>query len=234
MEIQSTTDYTLFKTIKGNRLLKTKHVAGLTAAIIKNNLLPLFPITVNESMEVVDGQHRLQVAKDNNLTIYYIVKGGLGLADIQQINSSSKSWNQSDYLYSYISLGNQNYILAKQLLDKYKISITNFILINNNFKAFGYPVFKRGKMVIADPERVSEFLEKVQALRPYLSKQVFEDKHFFLGLNIVLEKTTIEDLIERLDSYGRPINAHARVIDYLRQFEEVVNWGKRGKIIRYF
>lgn len=70
--IQKTYDYSIFKTVGFNREKSSKHIAGIKEILQKENLLHLHPILVNPKMEVIDGQHRLEAAKELNLPVFYI------------------------------------------------------------------------------------------------------------------------------------------------------------------
>ena len=72
-----TTDYKKFKIIQGNRALREFHVEYLKKSIMKDNLLYLNPILVNSDYYVFDGQHRLKVAEDLNLPIFYTINANL-------------------------------------------------------------------------------------------------------------------------------------------------------------
>jgi len=71
-EIIKTNDYTIFKKLDLNRDLNKAHLRNLEKIILKNNYLELHPILCNEKMEVIDGQHRLEICKKNGIPIYYI------------------------------------------------------------------------------------------------------------------------------------------------------------------
>ena len=59
--IYVTRDYSMFKTVTGNREVDKGHVQKLKREIQKKDLdLPIF---INENDEVVDGQHTLQARK---------------------------------------------------------------------------------------------------------------------------------------------------------------------------
>ncbi|MEK6878376.1 MAG: ParB/Srx family N-terminal domain-containing protein, partial [Nanoarchaeota archaeon] len=73
MKIEKTTDYKMFKKLKGNRNIYKPHLNGLIQSIQEENLLQYNPITINSDMEIVDGQHRLEAAKILKLDIYYLV-----------------------------------------------------------------------------------------------------------------------------------------------------------------
>ena len=71
-QIQKTKDYSIFKHVAFNRERNKRHIQAIKTIISKENLLHLHPILVNEKMEVVDGQHRLEAAKDLGLEVFYI------------------------------------------------------------------------------------------------------------------------------------------------------------------
>lgn len=70
--IQKTNDYSIFKSVSFNREKNKRHIESIKKIIQKENLLHLHPILVNEKMEVVDGQHRLEAAKELGLDVFYI------------------------------------------------------------------------------------------------------------------------------------------------------------------
>ena len=57
--IQRTNKYDLFKRIESNREVNPAHLKKIEKSISEKNFLHLYPIIVNERMEIIDGQHRL-------------------------------------------------------------------------------------------------------------------------------------------------------------------------------
>lgn len=98
---QSTTKYEMFKDIASNREVDEKHVRKLMQAITKKNMLNLNPILVNDKMEVVDGQHRLEAAKRLGVQIFYLTDSSIQKADIAALNSNQKGWTMMDYINFY-------------------------------------------------------------------------------------------------------------------------------------
>ncbi|MEQ9286955.1 MAG: ParB N-terminal domain-containing protein [Cyclobacteriaceae bacterium] len=80
-----TNDYSSFKKIKGNRGIDPQHVNRLEHSFKKKHLKT--PILLNEKMEIVDGQHRVEAAKNLNLPVYYIIKENYGLDEARALNS---------------------------------------------------------------------------------------------------------------------------------------------------
>ena len=83
-KIYKTTDYSLFKYLKGNRAITELHVRRLVESIKEKDLQ--VPIIVDEKMNVVEGQHRLEAYKIVGRPILYIVKDNVTLEDLRKLN----------------------------------------------------------------------------------------------------------------------------------------------------
>ena len=110
-KIYKTTDYSVFKYLKGNRAVNELHVRRLVEAIKEKDLQ--VPIIVDEKMNVVEGQHRLEAYKIVGNPILYIMKSDVDLSDVRRLNSVSRKWNLTEYLMSYVKLGNRDYELLE-------------------------------------------------------------------------------------------------------------------------
>jgi hypothetical protein len=128
--IQKTTNYDQFKFVNGNRTLNQGHLAKLTVSISKRNLLEYAPILVNEAMEVIDGQHRLEVAKQNKWPIYYLVVPRSGLDEIIELNTTLRNWKLKDFIDSMIVLGNKTMLYLRGFCDDYALSPSIGILLH--------------------------------------------------------------------------------------------------------
>lgn len=123
-KIIHTTEYGIFLRYKSNRDINKHHLAKLCKSIQRKNLLHLFPIVVNENMDVIDGQHRLEAAKTLSVPIYFVVDKEVSKADIAIVNNSRKQWSGRDYINFYASEGEEAYLCLKELLTSFpKLSI---------------------------------------------------------------------------------------------------------------
>jgi hypothetical protein len=166
--IYSTTDYDKFTTVRGNRIIKPLHLKKLKNAITNNNLLSASPIIVNERMEVVDGQHRLQVAKDLKLPVYYMIVPGLKLKDVQTINANSHQWSADAYALSYVELGNPNYIKYVQFRDKYKFFHAEACaILSHGSEKKPNQEFKDGLFVIKDYAMCEQIAQNILDFEPH-------------------------------------------------------------------
>ncbi len=129
MDIKSTTDYEIFKQLKGNRRINQSHLSHLIKSIDERNLLKVRPILVNERMEVIDGQHRLEAAKILKTEIYYYVVDNLDFLDTAKINSCQANWVLTDYIDMYCNQGYENYIKLKDFVKKHNADMALIIEI---------------------------------------------------------------------------------------------------------
>ena len=89
-KVYKTKEYSLFKYLKGNRAVNELHVRRLVEAIKEKDLQ--VPIIVDDKMNVVEGQHRLEAYKIVGLPICYIMKDNIGLEDVRKLNSVARKW----------------------------------------------------------------------------------------------------------------------------------------------
>lgn len=124
-------NYQLFSLLEGNRVIKEKHVMEIKASIEEHGYFPI-PITVNEKMEIIEGQHRFMALKELGLPIYYHIVPGLSVKECSVLNSMSKNWATIDYIEAYASRGNQNYVALLDLCQRYKSVGMNAIMNSIN------------------------------------------------------------------------------------------------------
>ena len=116
-----TKDLSIFKIIDGNRIPNLSHIRRISGSMKQNGVL-MNPIIVNKSFEVIDGQHRLAAAKDQNAGIYYIVAPNYTLKEVHTLNLNQKNWTNKDYMQGYARMGVKPYI-----------KLSEFYQINNDF-----------------------------------------------------------------------------------------------------
>ncbi|MFA9220280.1 MAG: ParB N-terminal domain-containing protein [Sediminibacterium sp.] len=114
--INETTKYDQFKLIDSNRPVQPKHVQQLKKAIQKKNLLHLNPIIVDAKKNVIDGQHRLQAARELKLPVYYMVDDVINEGDIADLNTNKSNWSVDNYIDYWAKKGNENYIKLRKFI----------------------------------------------------------------------------------------------------------------------
>ena len=120
-KVFETQDYSIFKTVKGNRNINQAHVAQLAMAMMSYGWEGS-PIQVNRKMQIIDGQHRLEAAKIANIAVPYYITKNANIDTAVRSNILMKNWTFSDYVNRYISEGNKNYEMLEELKNKYHAS----------------------------------------------------------------------------------------------------------------
>ena len=231
MEIKSTTDYGLFKSLKGNRSVNMKHVMKIITSMKKK--MHHSPIQVNEKMEVIDGQHRLAARKALGAPVEYYVSSGADLSTVQDLNTNTEDWRTDDYLNSYIQEGNKEYIIYKQFLDSYKFShkITMFLL--SGIYKYDADNFSSGAFKIKDIEKAADIASKLTKIGSYYDgfKRTTFCYAFVRCMNNPL--FDFDEFLHKLSYQRMKLYDCAKVEQYLELLEGIYNYKRsvKNKII---
>ena len=104
--IFTTTEYDLFKRLKGNRDVTNKRVAIIKESISSIGYVSN-PVIVNENYEVIDGQGRVRALMELGLPVEYRIITGLGIDDCRAMNLKPTGWSINDFVKSYAEYGNK-------------------------------------------------------------------------------------------------------------------------------
>lgn len=112
----TTSNLTQFKDSPEQRPVNPYHKARLMKAIEKKNLLPDFPILIDDQMRVIDGQHRLAVARELSIPIHFRMSSVTSFEDVGFANSNVKKWGMTDYLHYWCEKNVQPYLDLRDFL----------------------------------------------------------------------------------------------------------------------
>ena len=136
-EILTTTNYDIFRRMKGQRDVEPKRVNMLVDSIKQSGWISN-PIMVNKKMEIVDGQGRFAALKRLGMPIeYYFVDKSVGLNECRVLNNNLQKWNTESYVMSYAEMGNKNYQRVKQLMEYFDVSL-DVIMMAKDIKTRPY------------------------------------------------------------------------------------------------
>lgn len=119
--IKSTMNYSIFKKLEGNRPVVNRRVNKIIASI-QNVGYITSPLIVNEKMEVIDGQGRLEALEQLKMPVEYIVHPGIGINECIAMNINQGNWSLKDYIESYATRGNKSYQRLEQLIKEYPLA----------------------------------------------------------------------------------------------------------------
>lgn len=241
-----TTDYSLFKKLKGNRPLSSVHLKRLEQAIRKYGMLEV-DIIVNEHFEVIDGQNRLQAAKNAKAPVYYKVVGGYGLREAKILNENLSQWKKSEHLESYCELGYPEYMKMKQFMNEYKgvFSFSVFeqlVTLRSGFKIdtvegkhAASKYFQYGYLQIPDIAKSHRFAQQLIEIKPYYKgygRSIFVRAMLPIFRN---KSFNHDEFLRRLKMTGAPkLVDCSNVEQYKLLVEDVYNFRRTDKVnLRY-
>ncbi len=118
-EVHETNKYNQFQHLTGNRKLQSeKCIANLMWSLKEYGWIGA-PIVVNENLEIIDGQNRIEACRRLGIPVRYIIIEGLTIVHCIALNTNQKNWDLDDYVKSYAEQGYEDYIWLMDVLDKY-------------------------------------------------------------------------------------------------------------------
>lgn len=229
MSVFVSKDYSRFKHLEGNRNVVKPHLKRLKTSMEKNYLFS--PILVNDKHEIIDGQHRFEVCKELGLPVYYIMKKGYSLNEVQILNSNLRNWSNDDYMNGYIELGLEDYSLYKKFRDEFQFDhhACLWMLADNSGSREVWHDFKAGDFKIKNFKSAIQSAEKIKMVaqfykgwsrRSFVSAMLkcFKNKEY--NHSVFLSKLGYQStkLVDCTDT-----------TDYLTLIEEIYNFKSREK-----
>jgi hypothetical protein len=130
--------------------------------------------------KIIEGQHRYSACTELELPVSFIIREDFdievmekSLSIVELLNTASKTWDITNFMYSKCLLGIKQYILYKELFEKYDMLEHETILtIINRYKGdyryVWYQQFKEGDLLLTDEmyEYVDRDLKILNSLIP--------------------------------------------------------------------
>lgn len=233
-----TSDYGKFSNLSDNRQINRLHVKRLTASFNDRHLM--CPIIVNEKMEVIDGQHRLQAAIESDKPVHYIVVNGYGIREVQILNANQKNWNHLDFLNMFCADGKQEYLEFRNFMNEFsdfgfqsceKI-LSGKMGNGRQGKLNGHKYTKRdfeeGNFQIPNLERSKRNARKLMDFKPYYSN--YGNANFVAAILPLFTSKLYNhnEMLNKLSICPDKIVDAKKVQYYRAQIEEIYNY-KRPK-----
>jgi disulfide oxidoreductase YuzD len=235
-KVEMTTDYDQFKFLKGNREVDEAHVVRLIKSMKANDLFT--PIMVNNNLEVIDGQHRLEARRRLQLIVPYINVGEYGLAEVQQINAQQKKWTIEDYTDSYIALGLKDYEVYRWFRKRYKLphTVTVPLLSGVDYANSSHlgKSFIEGSFRVRSLESAKDVAEHIEKVAPHFSG--YRDRSFVLAVIRLLDKKSFSftKFIDKIQQNPLMMKKCATSDQYIDLIEEIYNYRSQNKVsLRY-
>lgn len=235
--IKQTSNYDMFKFRPDNRVIDQGHVRKIAESIKAKNMLDLRPIEVTETMEIMDGQHRLMAARSLQVPVYYKVVENVRPEDIILIQTA-KGWTLHDYLHYYVQNEYRHYILLQDFMNKHHLSVQNSIIISEGTLDKQYLSFKTGKFVFNEHE-FGDKLEIMKQTCEYIKRingskfaQYVHSTRFWKAMILLLKHPNFDEKkwFANLGIHVSKFRTLATFQDYFRMVVETFNYKNHNKI----
>jgi len=245
LAVYSTQDYSVFTFMSGNRDRNKVQVKRLAKLIATNpEFTKLSPILVNEKMEIIDGQHRVEAfmaySKETGQTpaIYYVKREGLTLNDARSLNSGSKPWSPKDYAEAYKKMGNKNYALYLAFLSETGL---NYDILARYLSPSDYSVqgFREGKFTVSDAEKSKLWFKQLDEVGAAIDDSMvdpidWDHRSFALALLEVMESPEYEQtrMVSQIEAHARLLRTvDMRTSDMATALQKIYNKGHANRVL---
>lgn len=177
-KVYVTKDYSIFKTLDGNRLLNKKNLSKLVKSISTDGVL-VIPIIVSYDKTdgkyfVIDGQHRLSVCEQLGKEVYFIVQENYGIKEVMIANATSTNWTKSDFLNLHLNSDKDSYKKFQEIMNDFGINIFSLLKItalaqNQTVNAINHS-FEMGTFTLNefDVIQITSFFTALEDFKDYL------------------------------------------------------------------
>lgn len=231
--IQKTNDYSLFKSIDGNRSKNRLHIDKLKKSMESNYLFTA--IVVNKHYQIIDGQHRFEAIKELGLDLYYIVMPDYGIYEVQVLNQNSKDWNFGDFLDGFCNMGLPDYLHFRAFKNhfgfSYNLCLALLMDTNSEQPCIDHrKVFESGTFKIKNIERAYDRAEKMTEVGKYYDKH--KNRRFTSAYLKLLNNPNFDhsEFISKLQLQPTKLKDCANATQYIELIEEIYNYKRREKV----
>lgn len=214
---------------------------------IKNSMEQLYiPIVVkvNQDWYILDGQHSKEALKElslNGAQLAYVMYDtqGRDREVCVLLNTTSKKWDNNDYLQLWVDCNNENYISFKEIKDKFDLSYqaTLLLILKANCPNACSKIdkdFKNGQMIITNEQkanalRIGKYLEDVKG---YVDKGISSQRNFHKAFIKIAHKENYNHdiMIRKLEYQYGAVKKCKCENDYVEMLGNIYNYRNKNKI----
>lgn len=236
-EIKSTKDYNKFKKLIGNRNVTETRINKILQSIAKVGYISN-PIIVNERMEVIDGQGRLAALERLGLPVEYIVQQGVGIDECISMNLHQTNWNLMNYIVSFASRKNENYIkLLKLSRDYNDFNLNALATALFGVAKFHAPIITNGELIISDEalQLATNRMDYVRQLNETIAKMQVNKSTLRQALLYMsmFEEVDKEGFIDQFKKNGLLLKPFHTLRECMQSMEDLYNYGRHKKLYIY-
>lgn len=238
-------NYKDFTFITGNRPLNDLKIRKIIKEIESgNDMLQYYPIQVRvngDTMTILDGQHRYFISKKLKRPVYYIlVNEEKSMPEIAKVNSNVEKWKSKDFINCFVAADNTHYQTVQKFIEDYGFStgISLILLAKGNpgdstgSSSGLLESFYAGTYEVQCQEEAVKVAEQVKRFSFFKN---WRSRVFVLSIYRLMtsNKYPFDDIVEAVTKHKEMLTEKATFKDYINNIEQIVNIGKKNRIIIY-
>lgn len=232
-----TKNYSMFRYRFDNREICMSHVRRLMSSIEQDNNLHLNPIIVNDKFEVIDGQHRLEAAKQLNIPIFYVIDTHFNEKKMILLNSTQRQWKPQDYMDYWVSHGLEDYKKLKHFVTEVKMTLSNALVWILGKKKNYLAEFKEGRFKFHIDNNTARAMVSASKLIRILREDgirpqtIFSHGHFHKAAKMFFTNPLVnhELFFTQLNKCPYKISLFATWQEYLDRLISIYNYSIKSK-----
>ena len=222
-KVYVTKDYHLFGFIKGNREINPTNLNNITESLKKKQVLESTIIIGVDDVsndgkpyKIIEGQHRFTACSELGLPVSFIIREDFdievmekSLSIVELLNTASKTWDITNFMYSKCLLGIEPYILYNKLFEKYNLfEHENILQIINKYKGdykyVWFQQFKEGELLLTNEmyEQVDRDLSILDSMTPSIINSGKRQYIKALTNIVYTPNLDINRLVEKMLKFG--------------------------------
>lgn len=233
-QIHTTTDYSIFKTLRGNREITPKRFNAVKESIEMIGWITN-PIIVNENMEVVDGQARLAVLKSKDMPVDYIIEPGLTIRECQEMNLRSTIWTAEQMIKSNAVNGIDGAEKLLKLMDEFNLPASTACIPCGIHRS---SLKKQARTISITDEtymKARNFLLFYKKVEPFLKKLNGRKNAQATALFYIFEHgVDMNEMISAIAKMDHDAFNATKIETMIKSFQEAYNFNKKSKKNRIY
>lgn len=238
-KIHYTSDYGMFRFLKGNRDLNEVKIEKIIKSVNGGlNFFKYCPILVNEDNFIIDGQHRYFVCKKLKLPVFFVIVPNFSLRQIAEINNNQSKWKTKDFMNCYIDadVNRDDYKALEQLTADYKINISlgiNLLMYGRVGGGGMSEAFRDGQFKVNFSNLTLNLLNTAKEYEKFGAD--WKQRAFLQAMEKLLasEKYEHETVLKKLDKCSLTVDRQSSCKEYLTHIEELYNYKNSIRQILY-
>jgi hypothetical protein len=241
-----TYDYEKFIKHQKNRSINENNVIRLIESLKIRNLMIYHPVIVDKNFIVLDGHHRVEACKREDLPIIYIIIDDQDDVDAMILLNVQRSWTIPDRVNYKSASGSSSYMRIQKFAEQSKLTVSAVLQLLNRGGRINSGVQLGEDLDVSRLDYFQTLIPKVDEILDMLKDMHIPDPKkkltplherisFRESLFILLkdDRIDLDRLKSKLTQYLKHITISENKHGYLKAMRDIYNLGQKKDILQF-